>query len=88
MMADTQQQEWPNRNLEILIPTTTLCVLSSLVLIWRLVYGVKQNRKLMLCDYLLILAAVSLFLLNLHNVSMFADQRAIDDEHCFIRGSI
>lgn len=59
MMADTQQQEWPNRRLEVLIPTTTLCVLSSLVLIWRVVVGMKQKRKLMLCDYLLIVAAVS-----------------------------
>ncbi|KAF1846927.1 uncharacterized protein K460DRAFT_329752 [Cucurbitaria berberidis CBS 394.84] len=58
MMVDTQQQEWPNRRLEILVPTTILCVLSTLVLVWRVVYGLKNKRKLLVCDYLLIIAAM------------------------------
>jgi hypothetical protein len=57
-MAVTVQQEWPDRALNILIPTTTLCVLSTAVLVWRLVYGIKAKRRLMLWDYLLIIAAV------------------------------
>jgi hypothetical protein len=57
-MAVTVQQGWPDRALNILIPTITLCILSTAVLVWRLVYGIKAKRRLMLWDYLLIIAAV------------------------------
>jgi hypothetical protein len=53
------QQEWPNRGVEILVSTVILCILSTLILIWRVIYGVKTKRKMLVCDYLLIVAAVS-----------------------------
>lgn len=57
-MAFAEQQDWPDRTLNILVPTTILCVLSTAVFIWRLVYGIEAKRKLVLCDYLLIIATV------------------------------
>lgn len=57
-MSDTQQ-EWPNRRMEILLSTVIICILSTLFLAWRIVYAVIKKRKLLLCDYLLIIAAVS-----------------------------
>jgi multisubunit Na+/H+ antiporter MnhF subunit len=58
-MTDAQQDAWPNRRLEMLVPTTNLCVLSTLVFIWRIIYGNKNKRKLLICDILLAIAAVS-----------------------------
>ena len=52
-------QEWPNRRIEIILSTTIICILSALILLWRIVYGVANKRKLMVCDYLLMIAAVS-----------------------------
>jgi len=57
-MAPTEQQEWPNRAPVFLIPSTILCILSTAVLVWRLVYSIRAKRKLVLHDYLLIIAAV------------------------------
>jgi len=54
-----QQQDWPDRRVEILLSTVIIAILSTLVLIWRVVYGVVNRRKLLVCDYLLIIAAVS-----------------------------
>jgi uncharacterized membrane protein YqjE len=56
---DTAQQVWPNERLKILIPTWTFMIISSLFVVWRVVYGVMQARRFMLSDYLLIVAAVS-----------------------------
>ncbi|KAF2708442.1 hypothetical protein K504DRAFT_535041 [Pleomassaria siparia CBS 279.74] len=53
-----EQQEWPNRGLEIILSTTIVCVLSTLLLIWRIVYGLMQKRRLLLCDYLLVVATM------------------------------
>lgn len=55
-MAD--QQEWPDRRSEILGTTISVGILSTIVLIWRVVYAIQQKRKLLFCDYLLILAGV------------------------------
>jgi hypothetical protein len=55
-MADTQQ--WPNRRNEILGTTISVGILSTIVLIWRVVYAVQNKRKLLFCDYLLMLAGV------------------------------
>ena len=52
-------QDWPNHRLKILVPGWTLMILSSIFLTWRVIYGLRQGRKFMLCDYLLIIAAVS-----------------------------
>lgn len=57
-MADTQQ-DWPNRKHEILGTTISIGILSTIVLIWRVVYAVQNKRKLLFCDYLLIFAGVS-----------------------------
>ncbi|KAJ4301340.1 hypothetical protein N0V90_003432 [Kalmusia sp. IMI 367209] len=53
-MAD----EWPNRGPEILGSSLSICILSTMILIWRIVYGVKSKRKILICDYLLIVAAL------------------------------
>jgi hypothetical protein len=55
------EQEWPNRGVEILLSTVIISILSTLILIWRVAYGVKTKRQLRIFDYLLIVAAVSLF---------------------------
>lgn len=52
------QQEWPDRRNEILGTTISIGILSTMVLIWRVVYAIQQKRKLLFCDYLLILAGV------------------------------
>ncbi|KAF2002174.1 hypothetical protein P154DRAFT_618904 [Amniculicola lignicola CBS 123094] len=57
-MAAVLQKDWPDRKVEILASTTVICILSTAILIWRVVYGVLNKRKLLLCDYLLIVAAV------------------------------
>ncbi|KAH7112095.1 hypothetical protein B0J11DRAFT_186942 [Dendryphion nanum] len=64
-MSDTQQ-EWPNRRIEILLSTVIVCLLSTLILIWRIIYGIMGKRKLLLCDYLLIIAAI----LNITTVAL------------------
>ncbi|PSN70743.1 hypothetical protein BS50DRAFT_630818 [Corynespora cassiicola Philippines] len=56
-MADSPQ-EWPNRGAELLGISTFLCVLSTGFLVWRVVYGLRNDRKLLLCDYLLIIATL------------------------------
>ncbi|KAJ4990126.1 integral membrane protein [Stagonosporopsis vannaccii] len=56
-MADTQQA-WPNRKHEILGSTISIGVLSTLMLIWRVMYAIMNKRKLLFCDYLLILAGI------------------------------
>ncbi|KAF2795036.1 hypothetical protein K505DRAFT_240769 [Melanomma pulvis-pyrius CBS 109.77] len=56
-MSDAQQ-EWPNRRTEILLSTAIICVLSTLFLAWRVIYAVVKKRKLLLCDYLLIIATI------------------------------
>ncbi|KAF2265374.1 hypothetical protein CC78DRAFT_532450 [Lojkania enalia] len=48
--------EWPNRGAEILGSSLSICILSTAILVWRIVYGVKK-RKLLVCDYLLIISA-------------------------------
>lgn len=55
----TLPQEWPDQRLKIMIPTWTLLIISTMFLIWRVVYGVMQKRSFMASDYLLIIAAVS-----------------------------
>ncbi|KAF3053903.1 hypothetical protein E8E11_011757 [Didymella keratinophila] len=51
-----EQQQWPNRRNEILGTTISVGILSTIVLIWRVIYAVQNKRKLLFCDYLLILA--------------------------------
>ncbi|CAE7022809.1 hypothetical protein PTTW11_03486 [Pyrenophora teres f. teres] len=57
-MTAAQQEDWPNRKMEILAPTTTLCVISTLFFIWRVAYGIKSKRRILIYDYLLTVAAV------------------------------
>lgn len=59
METPVNTQDWPDRRVEILASTVTLCVAATLMLIWRIAYGVHSKRRLLLCDYLLIIAAVS-----------------------------
>jgi uncharacterized membrane protein YqjE len=56
-MADATQ-EWPNERLKILVPCNILMIIAAIFLIWKLVYGFKSGRRLLLSDYLLILAQV------------------------------
>lgn len=51
-------QDWPNERLKVLIPAWTLMIISTLFLVWRIVYGFMHGRKFMICDYLLIVATV------------------------------
>lgn len=55
------KQNDENRGLEVLLSTVIIAVLSTIILIWRIVYGIKTKRKLLLCDYLLVISAVSRF---------------------------
>ncbi|EAT83083.2 hypothetical protein SNOG_09818 [Parastagonospora nodorum SN15] len=55
-MADVAPQEWPNQRLKILIPSWTLMIISTIFVIWRVVYGLMKSRRFMLSDYLLIIA--------------------------------
>ncbi|KAF1837148.1 hypothetical protein BDW02DRAFT_181833 [Decorospora gaudefroyi] len=55
-MADPSTQEWPNEGPKIVATTWTLVVLSTIFVIWRVVYGIIQKRSFMVCDYLLIIA--------------------------------
>jgi hypothetical protein len=56
---DASLQQWPNHRLKILIPTWTVLIISTLFVIWRVVYGLRSSRRFMLSDYLLIVATVS-----------------------------
>jgi hypothetical protein len=56
---DASLEHWPNQRLKILIPTWTVLIISTLFVIWRVVYGLRNARKFMLSDYLLIAATVS-----------------------------
>jgi hypothetical protein len=56
-MADPTP-EWPNVSLRVQLPSTILMMLATIFLVWRLVYGFRSGRRLMLCDYLLILSQV------------------------------
>jgi hypothetical protein len=58
-MADMVPQEWPNKRLTILIPTWILMIISTMFVVWRVVYGLMNSRRFMLSDYLLIIATVS-----------------------------
>jgi hypothetical protein len=58
-MPDPQQEDWPNRATAILGSTVPICVISVVVLVWRIVFGIRAKRKLFLADYLLIVATVS-----------------------------
>jgi hypothetical protein len=60
-MADnnTTMQEWPDQRLKILVPAWSLMIISSMFLVWRVVYGLRKSRRFMLSDYLLIIATVS-----------------------------
>jgi hypothetical protein len=58
-MADVVPQEWPNQRLKILIPTWVLMIISTMFVVWRVVYGLMNSRRFMLSDYLLIIATVS-----------------------------
>lgn len=59
-MADVQQ-EWPNRRNEILGSTLSIGFLSTIMLVWRVVYAIRNKRKLLFCDYLLVIAGVRAF---------------------------
>ncbi|KAF5846429.1 hypothetical protein GGP41_003820 [Bipolaris sorokiniana] len=56
-MSEKQQKLWPDRAPNILAPTTILCVLSTIVLAWRISYTIKISRKISLSDYLVTTAA-------------------------------
>jgi hypothetical protein len=56
-------QEWPDERLRVLIPVWALTLISTAFLVWRVVYGLR-SRKFIVCDYLLIIATVSLGLLQ------------------------
>jgi hypothetical protein len=56
---DASPQEWPNQHLKILIPTWTVVFISTVFVVWRVVYGLRNGRRFMLSDYLLIIATVS-----------------------------
>ena len=60
-MSDTEQaqQVWPDRSVEILGSTVSICILSTIILIWRVAYGVRKKRNMLLCDGLLVIAGVS-----------------------------
>jgi hypothetical protein len=57
--SETLPQEWPNQRLKILIPCWVLLIISTFFVVWRVVYGIMQSRRFLLCDYLLIIATVS-----------------------------
>jgi hypothetical protein len=60
-MADNvaSEQQWPNQRLKLLIPTWTLLIISTMFLVWRVVYGLMKGRRFMASDCLLIIAGVS-----------------------------
>ncbi|CAI6258297.1 unnamed protein product [Periconia digitata] len=56
MSTNAGPQEWENQRLRILIPTTALFALCTLFLGWRCIYGFRNGRKLLVCDYLLLIS--------------------------------
>ncbi|KAJ4344818.1 uncharacterized protein N0V89_012562 [Didymosphaeria variabile] len=48
---------WSDRGSQILGSTLSICILSTGILVWRIIYGIQSKRKIMVCDYLLIVAA-------------------------------
>jgi hypothetical protein len=60
-MSDSQTgaEEWPNERLKIMVPCWLLMIISTIFVVWRVVYGLMQSRRFLLCDYLLIIATVS-----------------------------
>lgn len=52
------QNNWPDRRVTVLAPSTTLVVISTLFALWRVIYGIKTKRKGILCDVLLSIAVV------------------------------
>lgn len=63
-MDSSTTQDWPDRRLKIMIPMWTLLTISTAFLGWRVAYGVVTRRRFMICDYLLIIAGVSLPMAN------------------------
>jgi hypothetical protein len=61
-------QEWPDERLKVLVPVWTLTLISTAFLVWRVVYGLR-SRKFIICDYLLIIATVSLGVLQPYNLA-------------------
>lgn len=55
---DSATQDWPNERMKLLVPSWTLMIISTGFLVWRVVYGLMNGRKFMVCDYLLIIATV------------------------------
>ncbi|KAH8716800.1 hypothetical protein GQ44DRAFT_742393 [Phaeosphaeriaceae sp. PMI808] len=55
---ETAPQEWPDQRMKILIPIWILLIVSTIFLVGRVMYGVMQKRRFMLCDYLLIIATI------------------------------
>jgi hypothetical protein len=60
-MPDPQQEDWPNRATAILGSTVPICVISVVVLVWRIVFGIRAKRKLFLADYLLIVCRIAMW---------------------------
>jgi hypothetical protein len=58
---ETITHEWPNRRAAILARTTILVVISKLFVIWRVIYGIENKRKGMICDALLCIVVVALY---------------------------
>ncbi len=67
-MADAAAQEWPDRRLKVMVPVWSLLIASTGFLIWRVVYGLTSRRRFLVCDYLLIIAGVSIPCLNIRVV--------------------
>jgi uncharacterized membrane protein YqjE len=40
---DASLEHWPNQRLKILIPTWTVLIISTLFVIWRVVYGLRNG---------------------------------------------
>jgi hypothetical protein len=58
-MTDPAAQEWPNHRLKVMVPMWSLLTVSTAFLVWRIAYGIKSRRRFLVCDYLLIVACVS-----------------------------
>lgn len=63
-MADPAAQEWPNHRLKVMVPMWSLLTVSTAFLVWRIAYGIKSRRRFLVCDYLLIVACVSVLTLK------------------------
>ncbi|KAJ4357101.1 hypothetical protein N0V95_002757 [Ascochyta clinopodiicola] len=51
-------QDLANHGLKVLVPAWTLMIISTMFLMWRVVYGLMHGRKFMVCDYMLIIATL------------------------------